>query len=230
MSPKDSILTRPPSVADAAERERVAKVLEKRKAKGAGSLTPREIAAVRKYERRMEEEALRRSLASVPQGILTELLQTDRRVVLDWERDGLLRNREASRLVTYDLFVVLPWLKYRWIDEGNAAPIQNAEARERWELARAEEKEIQVARLKEELISLADVERGRVERVLAVKAALLALPRLASPILAALDDRRDIEERLTVFVVNILEGFAGTREAKPRKRKKKKKTTKKKMK
>jgi len=221
------------SVADAADRARMDRILRKRREKGAGSLNTREITIIRKHEERIRQVDLRNTLSAISQTVFVELLDTDRKVVLDWESDGMPRNRGGDRRVSYNLFVCLPWLKSRWLDEGGGAPVVNAEARERWELARAEEKEIHVSKLKELLMPVEQVIRERVERIQTVKAGMLALPRRAAPILAAMDDRREIEDRLTGFVVEIIEAFArgdklpadSARRAKKKKVKKKKAKT-----
>ena len=66
------------SVAEAAERARVRKVLDKRDAKGLASLKPGEIALLRRHEQQERDRYMAESLANVSQKTLVQLLDTDR--------------------------------------------------------------------------------------------------------------------------------------------------------
>lgn len=84
---------------------------QKRQAEGK-ALTVRDQAALRADDDRRREEQFNELAAAVPQKALCELLDTSRKIVLEWGRAGMPRN--ADRKKTYDLFVVLPWLRSRW--------------------------------------------------------------------------------------------------------------------
>ena len=82
-----------------------------------------------------------------------------------------------------------------------------AAARLRKELALAEKHEIQIAKLKAELLDAGDVERDRVRRVQVVKARLLQLPMTAAPLCAGRDEA-EIQRIIEVEVRQLLEDFA----------------------
>lgn len=82
-----------------------------------------------------------------------------------------------------------------------------AAAKLRKELALAEKHEIQIAKLKSELLDADDVERERVRRIEVVKARLLQLPMTAAPLCAG-REAEDIERILEEEVRQLLEDFA----------------------
>lgn len=201
------------SVAEAAERARVRKVLDKRDAKGLASLKPGEIALLRRHEQRERDRYMAESLANVPQKTLVQLLDTDRRVVLDWEKAGMRRNPgpASARRVLYNLFHILPWLKTRWLEDGGGAAT-DSELQDRYERARTRKMELEVAHLEGEVVSLDQVERERIERIHSVKNALLALPRRAAPELMGVETKAEMQDILNRHVEDMLQAFAGGQE------------------
>ena len=117
------------SAADAAERQAILDILNKRR--NNLKLTARELAALRRYETRREADQRAQHLANVPQETLINLLQSTRRTVLKWENANMPGVRMDGRSKYYNLYRVLPWLKERWLEYGKATEKTDEETRAR---------------------------------------------------------------------------------------------------
>ena len=200
----------PAPVAATAELDQTRAALEKRQLRGAAALSRREIGLIQRYEDRKAEDQIRQVLSAVPQHMFCELLDVQRKVLLDWEAEGVFSRTGAGRHVLYNMFVSLPKLRRRWSDDARAGGGEGTTEHTRWQAARATMAEMDLAKARGELISRADVERERLERIREVKGALLPLARRLAPILAALDgNRKSIEDRIASEVSKILQTFAG---------------------
>lgn len=161
-------------------------------------------AAVRKADLQRTEKAL----ASVMQKTLADLLQTSGKVIREWEAAGMPGRRDEGRRARYDLWVVLPWLKNRWLVESREAK-SDSPALERLRLARAEQEELKLQELKGRLIDKADVEAGLVARAISLKRGFLAIPRASAPVLAGMSEPREIEAHLAERMRELLSLYAG---------------------
>lgn len=190
------------SVASRLEREEAIAALNKRR-QGI-SLSRREIGAIRRYEKQREEEIRHQVLSNIPQKSLADMLGTSRKVLIEWEGEGLPRNSDR----TYNLYSVLSWVKTRWAC-GSKDGEKNSPALERYRLAKAQEAEFDLKIKKGEFIDRDEVERGQIARIMAVKQVMFALPRSVAPYLAMVTDARKIEEYLTEKMRYICNRFAG---------------------
>ena len=107
---------------------------------------------------------------------VSAVLGVSRKTVADWWREGMPRRDDKK----YDLRVVVPWVRAR--DTAKAAGPKGDSLDEALLKARAEEKaakarlaEIELARVKGEILDRSDVDAGRVARVVAVRQALVGL-------------------------------------------------------
>ena len=130
----------------------------KRQAEGK-ALTVRDQAALRRDTDRRLEEQFETLATTVSQKALCEMLDTSRKIVLEWGRAGMPRN--ADRKKTYNLFVVMPWLRSRW----NKFPddwemVGDDEHTLKWKKFRARMSELVVLEKEEELIPRARCREG----------------------------------------------------------------------
>jgi phage terminase Nu1 subunit (DNA packaging protein) len=110
---------------------------------------------------------------------------------------------------TYDLGAVIRWKLQRIQEESvTAKAASSSPALERKRMLENEIKEIELAKLRGQLISIADVEQGRVQRIREVKRSLLAVPRAVAPRLAGKEDRHEIEQILTAKLKAVCDQFA----------------------
>lgn len=122
----ESYVTQQESVAQRLEREEAIAALNKRRQ--GEKLTRAEITAIRKFEEKRDEELRHRILSSLSQKTLVDILGTSRKVLLEWESEGLPLNSDR----TYNLYSVLPWLKTRWYQGTKEA--KDSPALERYRL------------------------------------------------------------------------------------------------
>jgi len=199
----ESYVTQQESVAQRLEREEAIAALNKRRQ--GEKLTRAEITAIRKFEEKRDEELRHRILSSLSQKTLVDILGTSRKVLLEWESEGLPRNSDR----TYNLYSVLPWLKTRWYQGTKEA--KDSPALERYRLAKARMAEVELAERRGKLIDIESVERGRVERIHMVKRIMFSIPNSASPVLATMSEPREIHKYLNDIMIEICETFAGNR-------------------
>ena len=88
------------------------------------------------------------------------------------------------------------------------------ESNDKWESKSRELKyktaEVKFRQMTGELIDREEVEKGRVERIMAVKSAMFQLPRSVAVMLANIQNPREIETYLTEKMREICNTFAGT--------------------
>ena len=131
---------------------------QKRLAEGK-ALTVRDQAALRAEDDRRRDEQFEALATTVSQKALCEMLDTSRKIVLEWGRAGLPRN--ADRKKTYNLFAVMPWLRNRWNttpDDGEM--VGDNEHTLKYQKHRARMMELQVLEKEEELIPRARCREG----------------------------------------------------------------------
>ncbi|MHC4251613.1 MAG: hypothetical protein ACYS9X_21035 [Planctomycetota bacterium] len=140
-------------------------------------LTRHESAVYRRYEKARAERYRDEGMRALPQKDLESLLGTPRKVLLEWEADGLPRN--ADKLRTYDLWRVIAWVKDRWLSQAKGAPAspELAGARQRKLDAEADLKQLQVQREKGLLVPR---EEAEADRLALAQTFVGALERLAS--------------------------------------------------
>ncbi len=133
-------------------------------------------------------------------------LEISPRTLRDWAQAGCPKHDDG-----YDIEEVKLWRDThgeRTRTRGDMhARLQEAEARYRE--IKGELATLQLKFKKGELLDKAVVERGRVERILAVKSALQALPRQAAPSVVGMTDIVKIEEILRGIVENAIRSFGG---------------------
>jgi|GEM_PF-3349897 DNA-binding transcriptional regulator YiaG len=190
------------SISTRLEREEAIAALNKRRQ--GFSLSQREIAAIRKYEQHREDQTQERILSSIPQKTLTNLLSTTRKMLMEWESQGLPRNPDN----TYNLYIIIPWLKSRWLSKNNPKNENYSPALERFRLAKAMKAELEYEILKGKYMRKDVADRDTIERILAMKDVMFRIPRLASPLLAPLTDQKQIEQLLKEFMREICNAFA----------------------
>lgn len=191
------------SIAQRLEREEAISALNKRRQ--GEKLTRAEITVIRKFEEKRDEELRNRMLSTLPQKTLVDILGTSRKVLLQWESEGLPRNSDR----TYNLYSVLPWLKTRWYQSTKED--KNSPALKRYRLAKARMAEVELAEKRGKLIDLEEVKRGRIERIHMVKRILFSIPHSAAPILATMNEPREIDKYLNDTMIEVCETFAGKR-------------------
>ncbi len=200
----------PESVADAAERQRVVAALQKRQA--GKTLSAGEIAAIRRFEERRALEQQDAALRAVSQKTLCELLDTDRKVIGDWERDGMPA-RSSGRARLYDLHLVLPWLKKRWmLGEDVAGLPSKRQAEIRVLIAREATLKAKMALMSGQYMPVEDVKKREMGHANAVRAGLEAVKRQLAPSFLELGTDPTLEEVEALIDANvdsILRVFAG---------------------
>jgi hypothetical protein len=159
------------------------------------NLAPYELAELKKFER-----------GETPAGHfetqkeLAEAFEVSTRTVKNWVSRGCPRGKDGL----FSFEAVAAWLETWKPDEDG----KSAESEFRhWRAKLAELKYLEAAG---DLIPRDEVERGRVQRVLAVKERLLGLPGTLAPLLAG-QDARAIQGILTDKIREAIEAFAAGR-------------------
>lgn len=126
------------------------------------------------------------------------------RTIRRWKREGMPTTAEG--------FYLKSFLNSFAQKEGG----DNSEAKRRAQAAEADYKEIKTRlitlelQLKQgKLISIEEIRRGRVERIVAIKRAFLGLGRKVAPRIARMKDPAKITKLITTEIKNIIEGFIG---------------------
>ena len=126
------------------------------------------------------------------------------RTVQNWVRDGMPKTPEGF----YDIIEVQAWrlLKNNQVAGGDTD-------KEKWDTKFRQMKallaEMEYKQRLGELVTLEEVEEGRVQRILAVKKALLSLPRRVAPQVVGLDIRSTqsvLEKRINEIIDNFAKG------------------------
>lgn len=133
---------------------------------------------------------------------------TPQAVGLWHSKQGCPRNPDG----TYNLAAVIAWREARIRAEADLEPGPGGGAQspelEGWRRARRKMAELELERISGSLISLEEVERGRVERVIYLKRSMLALPRQVAPVLVGLEARQ-IQTLLKERLEDMIREYAG---------------------
>lgn len=133
---------------------------------------------------------------------VAESFHVSKRAVENWVSDGMPRTEEGY----YSLLDIVAWKENKNKKKTDSnEPDWDADYRKH----KAKLAKIEYDKKIGDLISLEDVEAGRVARILAVKQSLLAFPRAVAPILAVMNEPRDIQNYLNNKIREIISQFAG---------------------
>lgn len=137
------------------------------------------------------------------QGLAARYVDKSTRTIRRWVKEGMTR--------TEDGYYWKALLDHYKTNEGS----EPTEAKKKGQTADADYKDAKARlmqmelRVKEgELVPLAEIEQGRVRRILAVKRALLRMPRTLAPQLAKIRDERKVQKIINEQVKAIIEAFS----------------------
>ena len=167
------------------------------------TLSPAEIRELDEYE--TEKDADDTALL-VSQIQVAKLFKVDTRTVRNWMDAGM----PVAAKGKYNLAEIVPWKILRDQPSSADAAVWIAkchEIRARWTGYKAELEEVKVKTVKGRLVPRDEVERGLVQVSIAIKQALLALPRSMAPRLTGMETR-EIEAILRERVEEIINLFA----------------------
>jgi len=138
------------------------------------------------------------------QGEVARALKVAIRTVQRWAKDGMPQTPEGF----YDITGIQAW---RLLKDNEVASSDTD--KEKWDTKFRQMKallaEMEYKKRLGELVTLGEVEEGRVQRILAVKKALLSLPRRVAPQVAGLDVRAAqgvLEKRIHEIIDNFSKG------------------------
>ena len=204
------------SVADQVEQEQIVAALKKRQA--GKKLSRTDIAAIRRYEQRREDELRDQTLCRIPQHVLCELVGSDRKMIRAWEVDGMPFAMEG-RQKFYDLRLVLPWLKKRWLGgESVLGEMSKRSAEIKLLIRREAALQLKMQIMSGQLRDSHEVEAENAQKVIAVRAGIEALRRALAPAVLELGDDATIENAETLiwdYVEPLLNTFATAKRDKP---------------
>jgi len=182
----------PLSVADRIERQQEVAALQK--ARDGRKLTKADTNAIRRYERRREDEQRDAALARVPQRVLCEITDTDRRQIGRWEADGMPFVVDG-RQKYYDLRLVLRWLKKRWMTgDTGTGELSKRSAEIKLLVRREAALQLKMQIMSGQLRDRNEVEAENAQKVTAVRAGLEALRRSLGPAALDLAENATIED------------------------------------
>jgi phage terminase Nu1 subunit (DNA packaging protein) len=127
--------------------------------------------------------------------------------------------RKHGRTYLYDRTAVAKWLRARNYD-GKPGPKKREKAvvtgedgqpldpDVRFRLARAEKVELDVAKLKGEMVDRADVEEALVRLARVFRTSLLGLPARLAPVIASMDSVPKVEKRIRRELEGVLREFS----------------------
>lgn len=165
-----------------------------------------ELDALRRHDKRERLDVVLDALRRVPQEQLIDLLGASRKVIREWEAAGMLRN-VGTRLVTYDLFVVVPWLKDRWTGKHRSESSLVETDRARIFAAKATGLELDLGFKKGALVDAAAV-RDRGKRLVEqARTKLLSVPSKVAGRCVGLE-AQEIEGEMSGALREALEGLA----------------------
>jgi len=162
------------------------------------SLTPGEMKELQKLEGSVERAGVVNS-----QEDLARAFKVSVRTIQRWLKEGAPVTKDGF----YDLLEIQAWHLTHNEQKKNKDSAINWDSKYRENKAKLSE--IELKKKMGELISLEDVDKGRVERILVIKQALLGLPKAMAPVLAAMEDPRDIQEYLNGKIRDIIAQFSG---------------------
>jgi len=173
------------------------------------TLTNREIAELERFE----AEPLPSMVVKTYQEV-AKVLEVSVKTVQRWKKEGMPVTKDGY----YDLEQVKEW-QIKRIEESKKF---DKESKAYWDQkflrGKVEKIELEIKKLREELIPKEDVEQERVARIMAVKRAFLSLPTSLAPVLA-MKEPREIQKTLYEAIGDIIDDFAGVRKIKKNKKK-----------
>ena len=126
------------------------------------------------------------------------------RTVQRWKKDGMPVMGDGH----YDLEAIRVW------HDGRPSKGAETEGKAYWDEKIRKYKaallRIELKRAEGEVVSRDEVERGRIERIMAVKRSFLAMPTRLAPLLA-MKEPREIETALYEAIGEIIDEFAGSK-------------------
>ncbi|MBN2120689.1 MAG: hypothetical protein JW734_06510 [Candidatus Omnitrophica bacterium] len=133
-----------------------------------------------------------------------QALHVSARTVRNWVKEGLPKTPEGY----YSLLEILAWQAVK--DKKGAAG--DEKEKQFWEIEyrkyKAKLAELELKKAYGLVLDKEEVEKGQVARILAVKQTMFAVPRTAAPVIAPMDNPREIEAYLRGLMRYICEQFA----------------------
>jgi len=148
---------------------------------------------------------------------LRRMLRISDKTLGDWIARGMPVRPDG----TFDFVEVARWRIHEAIDAASRKQ-KGSDGEDRYRKAKAEIEEMKLASMRGELVPRDDVEAANVAKVLAVKRALLALPKQLAPALAG-REAREIQAYLTTRIEDVVARFSGVAIAPKKKRRRSKK-------
>lgn len=134
-------------------------------------------------------------------GVSTQALQT-------WDLVNVKKQGAQGSRVYYDIREVIQLRLKRDVDKGTAAQ-SLPQQRTRLAKNQADKAELEVKKLKGELIPAEDIEKHWENMFLAFRAKILAIPQKAAMVALNATSIEDVEESLSLFLVEALQELAG---------------------
>lgn len=181
-----------PNLLEIARQQRHVKIIEKMQM--GMPLTQSEMKELAKYEGGESSPGIVDSQEQV-----AKVFRVSVRTVANWAKDGMPVTKEGR----YDIVEIQAWKFHKGRKKGNQNDDWDAKYRE----YKAKLEEIKLKTTIGELIAMREVEAGLVEISIAIKRALLALPRSVAPRLVGLEPR-EMEGIIRERVEEIINLFA----------------------
>lgn len=185
------------SIAELADKRRYLYLVEKMQR---GALTRSEIAELRRYEAGPLPDTIVKTAEEV-----AKVMEVTYRTVQRWKREGMPVAKEGF----YDLEEIKAWHLSR-TETG-----KRAKGKDFWDEKISKFKagllELELLQTSGMLLPKEEVERDRINRIMAVKRTFLALPTRMVPILA-MKEPREIEALLSEAIGEIIDEFAGAKQ------------------
>ena len=183
-----------PNLLEIAQKQREVKMLEKIQ-KGI-PLTQAEMKELAKYQNGEVSPGIVQSQEQV-----AKVFEVTSRTVANWVKDGMPITKDGF----YDLVEIQSWRFHRHNSRGSKDKDIDWDAKYREYKARLEESKFKA--MIGELVPMREVEAGLIEISIAIKRALLSLPRTVAPRLTGLEPR-EIETIIRERVEEIINLFA----------------------
>jgi phage terminase Nu1 subunit (DNA packaging protein) len=171
------------------------------------SLTKSELEELKEFESHGKKETEKPSAKEVPIGIVKTIPEVAKqlgctsRTVRNWVSEGM----PVGPNKTFDIEAIRMWRQQR---DNRRKPSESEELDNKIRRIRLKNLELDHKQKIGQLISLNDVEQGRVARILAVKQELLALPRALAKLLENCEARK-IETILREKIDQTIKKFSG---------------------
>lgn len=186
------------NLADLARKKRYLHLVEK--LHSGTPLSKQEITELEVFESDPLDDAIVKTIEEV-----SKIMEVSLRTVYRWKRDGMPVTQEGY----YDLDEIK-----RWYDGRSVIDDEELEGKIYWETKLRKYKatllELELKKVKGDLLDRGEVEKGRIERIIAVKQAFLALPSRLAPVLA-MKKPRGVEGLLYEAISEIIDEYAGVK-------------------